>query len=78
MVGLGWALILKFIRHHDTTHKYKSIYEGADTPYDWNSRSLAKRDLFVETELPFWTLQQFQDIFEMVTAFLSFRSGPQQ
>ena len=78
MVGLGWAIILKFIRYHDTTHKYKAIYEGADTPYDWYSRSLAKRDLFAETELPFWTLQQFQDIFEMVTSFLAFRTGPQQ
>lgn len=78
MVGLGWAVILKFIRFHDTTHKYKAIYEGSDDPYDWYSKSLAKRDLFLETELPFWSLQQFQDIFEMVTSFLAFQTGPQQ
>ena len=78
MVGLGWAVILKFIRFHDTANKYKCIYEGSDTPYDWYSKSLAKRDLFLETKLPFWTLEQFQDIFEMVTSFLAFQTGPQQ
>ena len=78
MVGLGWAVILKYVRFHDTCHKYKFIYEGAETPFDWYSKSLAKRDLFLETELPFWTLQQFQDIFELVTSFLSFQTGPQQ
>ena len=78
MVGLGWAVILKYIRFHDVSNKYKCIYEGADTPYDWYSRSLAKRDLFLETELPFWTLEQFQDIFELVTSFLAFKTGPQQ
>ena len=78
MVGLGWAVILKFIRFHDTTNKYKCIYEGSDDPYDWYSKSLAKRDLFLETNLPFWTLEQFQDIFEMVTVFLGFQTGPQQ
>ena len=78
MVGLGWALILKYVRFHDASHKYKSIYEGSETPYDWYSKSLVKRDLFLETELPFWTLQQFQDIFELVTSFLSFQTGPQQ
>lgn len=77
IVGLGWAVVLKFIRYHDTTHKYKAIYEGSDDPYVWYSKSLAKRDLFLETELPFWSLQQFQDIFEMVTAFLAFQTGPQ-
>ena len=77
MVGLGWAVILKFIRFHDTTNKYKCIYEGSDDPYDWYSKSLAKRDLFLETNLPFWTLEQFQDIFEMVTTFLGFQTGPQ-
>ena len=78
MVGLGWATILKYVRFHDASHKYKSIYEGSETPYDWYSKSLVKRDLFLETELPFWTLQQFQDIFELITSFLSFQTGPQQ
>ena len=78
VVGLGWSVIMNRIRFLDAQQKFDAIYQGSDEPLDWYSRSLAKRDLFVQPELPFWNPKQLHEIYEMVTAFLGFQTGPQR
>lgn len=78
VVGLGWSVIMNHVRFHDASQKFEEIYKDTEEPFEWYQRSLAKRDLFVNTDLPFWTPKQFQEIYELVTSFLAFRTGPQR
>lgn len=78
VTGLGWSVIMNQIRFSDASNKNLHLYEGSSDPSVWYKRSLEKRDLFAETTLPFWTMKQFQEIYELVTSFLAFRTGPQR
>nr|QBK86719.1 MAG: uncharacterized protein LCMAC103_00480 [Marseillevirus LCMAC103] len=75
-VARGWSMIQGHFQAHEMREMYAKIYQGTAVPYEWYKRHLEYRDMFAEPLLPFWTLEEYRGITELVMIFLSFRVGP--